>query len=58
MEKNEVLLKLGLPAGPTFTVLQSTYMAIGYFEFVPSEALWTVIPLIWSIFCIIYFITK
>jgi len=33
MEKNEVLLKLGVPAGLTFMILQSIYVAIGYFEF-------------------------
>jgi hypothetical protein len=44
MVKNEVLLILGVPAGLAFTILQSIYMGIGYFEFVVSEVIWALLP--------------
>lgn len=58
MERNEVLLKLGFLSGLVFTILQSIYVAIGIFPFIASELLWAVIPLIWTITILIYFLTK
>jgi hypothetical protein len=58
MEKNEALLKLGFVAGLAFTILQSIYVAIGIFPFIVSEVIWAVIPLIWTIIVLIYFVTK
>lgn len=58
MEKNENLLKLGIPAGLAFSILQSLYMGLGYFEYVFSEVMWAVLPLIWVIIIFIYFLTK
>jgi len=55
IEKNKVLLILSIPAGFIFTILQTIYMIIGYFEFVISEVIWAILPLIWSITIIIYF---
>jgi len=58
MEKNEVLLKLGFLSGAVFTILQSIYVAIGIFPFVASEVVWAVIPLLWMIIILTYFLTK
>lgn len=58
IEKNKVLLILGIPAGLAFTILQSIYMVIGYFEIVLSEVIWAILPLIWSIIVIIYFLDQ
>ncbi|MCK4239744.1 MAG: hypothetical protein KAX33_11510 [Candidatus Lokiarchaeota archaeon] len=58
IEKNKVLLILGIPAGLAFTILQSIYMVIGYFEIVLSEVIWAILPLIWSIIIIIYFLDQ
>jgi len=57
-EKYEILLILGIPAGIIFTVLQTIYIIIGYFELVLSEILWAIISLIWSIIAILYFFDK
>jgi hypothetical protein len=57
-EKYEVLLILGIPAGTIFTILQSIYIILGYFELVISEVLWAIISLIWSIIAILYFVDK
>ena len=58
MEKNQALLKLGFVAALALTILQSIYMAIGIFPFILSEVAWAVIPLIWTIIALIYFVTK
>lgn len=58
MEKNEVLLKLGVPAGLAFTMLQFLYLGLGYFEFVVSEVMWAILPLIWVLLILLYFRTK
>ena len=58
MEKNEILIKLAVPAGIIFSVLQYTYIAIGYFELVLSEIIWGIPPIVWSILSLIYLIKK
>jgi hypothetical protein len=57
-EKYKILLILAIPAGITFTTLQTIYIIIGYFEFVLSEIIWAVSSLIWSIISILYFFDK
>ena len=57
-EKYKILLILAIPAGITFTILQTIYIIIGYFEFVLSEIIWAVSSLIWSIISILYFFDK
>jgi len=58
MEKYEIIIILGIPAGFSFTILQIIYIAIGYFEFVFTEVIWAIIPLIWSLLNILYIINK
>jgi hypothetical protein len=58
MKRYEILIILGIPAGFSFSILQTTYIAIGYFEFVFTEVMWAIIPLIWSLFNIVYLIDK
>lgn len=57
-EKYKILLILAIPAGITFTTLQTIYIIIGYFEFVLSEIIWAVSSLIWTIIPILYFFDK
>lgn len=54
MEKYEILIILGIPAGFTFTILQISFLVMQLFEFVISEVIWAIIPSIWSIICVIY----
>jgi hypothetical protein len=58
MEKNEILIKLAVPAGFIFSILQYTYIIIGYFELVVSEIIWGIPPIIWSALSLIYLIRK
>jgi hypothetical protein len=58
MEKNEILIKLAVPAGIIFSILQYTYMIIEYFELVVSEIIWGVFPIIWSALSLAYLIRK
>jgi hypothetical protein len=58
MEKNEILIKLAVPAGIIFSILQYTYIAIGYFELVVSEIIWGIFPIAWSVLSFIYLIKK
>ncbi len=58
MKKYEILIILGIPAGFSFSILQITYIAIGYFEFVFTEVMWAILPLIWSLLNILYMIDK
>jgi len=53
-EKYKILLILAIPAAIIFTILQTIYIIIGYFEFVVSEIIWAVCALIWSIISILY----
>ena len=57
-EKYEILLILAIPAGIAFSILQITYMSLGYFELVLSEVIWAVSSLLWSIVSILYFVDK
>jgi len=58
IEKNDILIKLAVPAGIIFSVLQYTYIALGHFELVVSEIIWGIPPIIWSVLSLIYLIKK
>jgi len=58
MEKNEILIKLGVPAGLAFAVLQYSHVAMGHFEFVVSKVIWGALPLAWSLLCLVYLCTS
>jgi len=58
MEKNEILIKLAVPAGIIFSILQYTYIALGHFELVASEIIWGIPPIVWSVLSLIYLIKK
>jgi hypothetical protein len=49
---------LAVPAGFIFSILQYTYIIIGYFELVVSEIIWGIPPIIWSALSLIYLIRK
>ena len=57
-EKYEILLILAIPAGIAFTILQTIYIIMGYFELVLSEIIWALCSLIWTILAILYFFDK
>ena len=58
IDKCEILLLLGVPAGLAFAALQIMYIAVGYFELVPSEILWAVLPLIWAVLCFVHILSR
>jgi hypothetical protein len=41
-----------------FAALQIMYIAVGYFELVPSEILWAVLPLIWAVLCFVHILGR
>ena len=58
MEKYEILIILGIPAGIIFSMMQVIYLVIGLFELVFTEILWGILPLFWSVINILYLFDK